>query len=102
MVQGPETAELMPEPISAIPARMKVFVCIGFSLFRNNPGGGMPLRLPQICTSTPTGPSAFRDEKGQRDLAARYQCLEIGGGSSCITGSCDPERSAIRRAGLRK
>src|SRR3984893_17836163 len=44
-VQGPEIAELMPEPISAMPARMKVFVCIGFSLFPNNPSGGMPLRL---------------------------------------------------------
>src|SRR3984893_2532818 len=27
-----------------MPARMKVFLCIGFSLFRNNPSGGMPLR----------------------------------------------------------
>jgi hypothetical protein len=32
---------------------MKVFVCIGFSLFRNNASGGMPLRPSQICTSTP-------------------------------------------------
>src|ERR1700730_3386798 len=32
-VQGPEIAELMPEPISAMPARMKVFVCMDSPFF---------------------------------------------------------------------
>src|ERR1700730_13114323 len=97
-VQGPEIAELMPEPISAMPARMKVFVCIGFSLFRNNPSGGMPLRPSSdlhlnsdMRLGVPSAPLAVR----YAAAPAPYRTEEAG--QSLCSNDADVARPFRRR-----